>query len=330
MAKNYSTEPHLLAKNLTDPSKSVYYVPDASLPCLSCGDQNPFNLIPKKRLFRLMRQYRVSSKVIKKLERFYNSDKDSIDLRGDDNLGARILIQEVEDIILRTLKKKYRDPSANFIPYFDAEMSGKVALHCCACGPSSSGKSTIISKIIEHNFPDRKNWILSPTAQSDPVWRNLQAVLGKKKVKLVNTSDITHPISLEHDIGRGNTVTFDDQDVIQPANARYTSDLCSQALYEGRHMTDKEGKGIVCFSILHDAFSRTVKSVKSSSIESSRVIIFPNQQPHVAKKIMRLRLGYSAEQIKEVLDFITPKDRWAVLYQHVPSAVITKTGVLLI
>ena len=50
MAKNYSTDPHLLAKNLADPSKSVYYVPDASLPCLSCGDENPFNLIPKKKL----------------------------------------------------------------------------------------------------------------------------------------------------------------------------------------------------------------------------------------------------------------------------------------
>ena len=108
MAKKYSTQPHLLARNLNDPSKSVYYVPDAALPCLSCGDENPFNLIPKKRLFRLMRQYRVSNKVIKKLQRFYNSDKDTIDLRGDDNLGARILIQEVEDTILRSLKKKKR------------------------------------------------------------------------------------------------------------------------------------------------------------------------------------------------------------------------------
>ena len=329
MAKLYSVKPCLLAKNLADESKNVYFVPDAALPCLSCKE-NPFNLVPKKKLFSLMKRYRVSNKVVRRLQKFYNSDKDAIDLRGDDNLGARIMIQEIEELILNSLKKNYRDNSADFIPYFDAEMSGKIALHGCAIGPSSSGKSTAISKIIQHNFGDRVNWILSPTASSDPVWKNLQRELGKKRVKLVNTGDVNHPISLEHDIGRGNTVTFDDQDAIRRENARYCSDLCNQALFEGRHLTDKEGKGVVCFSILHDGFSKKVKSVKSTAIEASRVILFPNQQPHVAKKVMKVRLGYSAPQIKQVFDFVQPSDRWVVLYQHCPAAVITKTGVMLV
>ena len=277
-----------------------------------------------------MKRYRVSNKVVRKLQKFYNSDKDAIDLRGDDNLGARIMIQDIEDIILNTLKKKYRDSSAEFIPHFDAEMSGKIALHCSAIGPSSSGKSTAIASIIQNNFADRVNWVLSPTASSDPVWKNLQKELGKKKVKLVNTSDVNHPISLEHDIGRGNTVTFDDQDAIKPENARYCSALCDQALYEGRHLTDRDGRGVVCFSILHDGFSRKVKSVKSTAIEASRIIIFPNQQPHVAKKVMKVRLGYTAQQIKQIFEFVQPTDRWVVLYQHCPAAVITKTGVMLV
>ncbi|HIB89658.1 TPA: hypothetical protein EYO57_21130 [Candidatus Poribacteria bacterium] len=267
---------------------------------------------------------------MRKLQKFYNSDKDALDLRGDDNLGARIMIQEIEDLILNSLKKNYRDSSADFIPYFDAEMSGKIALHACAIGPSSSGKSTAIAKIIEHNFPTRVNWVLSPTANSDPVWKNLQKQLGKKRVKLVNTGDVNHPISLEHDIGRGNTVTFDDQDAIRSENSRYCAQLCDQALYEGRHLTDKDGRGIVCFSILHDGFSKKVKSVKSTAIESSRVILFPNQQPHVAKKVMKVRLGYTAPQIKQIFEFIQPSDRWVVLYQHCPAAVITKTGVMLV
>ena len=50
MAKTYSVNPCLLAKNVADESKSVYYVPDAALPCLSCKE-NPFNLVPKKKLF---------------------------------------------------------------------------------------------------------------------------------------------------------------------------------------------------------------------------------------------------------------------------------------
>ena len=329
MAKMYSVKPCLLAKNIADESKNVYFVPDAALPCLSCKE-NPFNLVPKKKLFALMKRYRVSNKVVRKLQKFYNSDKDAIDLRGDDNLGARIMIQDIEDIILNTLKKKYRDNSADFIPHFDEEMSGKIALHCSAIGPSSSGKSTAIASIIQNNFASRVNWVLSPTASSDPVWKNLQKELGKKRVKLVNTGDVNHPISLEHDIGRGNTVTFDDQDAIRPENSRYCSALCDQALYEGRHLTDRDGRGIVCFSILHDGFSKKVKSVKSTAIEASRVILFPNQQPHVAKKVMKVRLGYTAPQIKQIFEFVQPTDRWVVLYQHCPAAVITKTGVMLV
>ena len=39
-AKLYSKRPCLLAKDLNDESKDVYWVEDASLPCLSCKD-NP-------------------------------------------------------------------------------------------------------------------------------------------------------------------------------------------------------------------------------------------------------------------------------------------------
>ena len=124
-------------------------------------------------------------------------------------------------------------------------------------------------------------------------------------------------------------LVLDDQDAILPENEKFTSQLCSRAQYEGRHMT-KNDRGIVCFSIFHDGFSRRVKSLKSTNIESSRVILFPNQQRHVAKKVMKNRLGYSAAQIKEVFDFVKPKDRWIMLVQHCPSCCITKTGVLLL
>ena len=76
--------------------------------------------------------------------------------------------------------------------------------------------------------------------------------------------------------------------------------------------------------------SGSVKSLKSTNIESTRVILFPNQQRHVARKVMKSRLGLSAEQIKEIFAFVVPKDRWIMLVQHCPACVITETGVMLL
>ena len=216
------------------------------------------------------------------------------------------------------------------MPYYDPELSGRIALHTSAIGPSSSGKSTIVAQILENNFNDGTTiWIMSPTASSDPVWKHLQQELSKKRVRLVDTSKIVAPIDLETQIGRGNVIVFDDQDAVLPENERYTSALCSRAQYEGRHMT-KNNRGIVCFSIFHDGFSRRVKSLKSTNIESSRVILFPNQQRHVARKVMKNRLGYTSAQLKEIFEFVIPKDRWIMLVQHCPACCITSTGVLLL
>ena len=325
-AKKYSNKPCLICKDLNDPSKSIYWVEDASLPCMSCKG-NAIDLVSQKEIFALKKKYRVSDKTLQKITNFYKSDKEVLDLK---DLGSKIMMEEIEDVILKQLKSKYRDPNASFMPYYDSELSGQIALHTSLYGPSSSGKSTICSKIIEHNFAQGSIiWVLSPTATSDPVWKNLQKTLGKRKVRLLDTKKVIAPIDLEQ-IGRGNILIFDDQCAVRPENERYTSQLCSRALYEGRHMTSKDGRGIVCFSIFHDAFSRSVKSIKSSAIESSRVILFPNQQRHVCKKVMKNRLGFSASQISAIFAFVEPKDRWIMLVQHCPSCVISKTGVMLL
>ena len=330
-AKLYSKRPCLLAKNMNDESKDVYWVEDAPLPCLSCKGVSPLSLVTKKQIFQMKKKYRVPDGVIKEIEKFYQSDRETLNLKKQDSLGARISVQDLENLILGSLKRKYRDPNSRLIPFYDPELSGRIALHTSAIGPSSSGKSTIISKILEANFQNGTTiWIFSPTATSDPVWKEMQKEIGRKRVRLVDTSKIVTPIDLETQIGRGNVIVFDDQDAVLPENERYTSALCSRAQYEGRHMTDKHKRGIVCFSIFHDGFSRRVKSLKSTNIESTRVVLFPNQQRHVARKVMKNRLGYSSQQIKEIFDFVQPKDRWIMLIQHCPSACITSTGVLLL
>ena len=179
-AKIYSNKPCLLAKDMNDESKDVYWVEDASLPCLSCKD-NPLSLVSKKQMFALQKKYRVPSKVVKKIESFYKSDREMIDLKGESSLGAKIMVQEIENTSLGSLKRKYHDPNSQLLPYYDPELSGRIALHTSAIGPSSSGKSTIVKKILEANFQNGTTiWIFSPTATSDPVWKDLQKEQERK------------------------------------------------------------------------------------------------------------------------------------------------------
>ena len=326
-AKDYSKTPCLIARDLNDSSKNVYFVEDASLPCMSCSG-NALDLVTSKQMFALKKKYRVSDKILRQIQKFYKSDKEVLDLK---DLGSKIMMNEIEDTILNKLKREYRDPNAHYMPYYDAEMSGRIALHTFVCGPSASGKTTVTRDIILHNFNDGTIiWVFSPTADSDPVWKTLQKDMGKKRVRLINTNKIVAPIDLQSQIGGGNVLVMDDNDAIKDENEKYTSQLCSQAQFEGRHMTNKNGRGIVCFSIFHDGFSRRVKSLKSTAIESSRVLLFPNQQRHVCKKVMKNRLGYSAEQIRQIFNFVKPSDRWIMLTQHCPTVCISKTGVLLL
>ena len=126
-AKLYSKQPCLLAKDMNDDSKDVYWVEDASLPCLSCKD-NPLSLVSKKQMFALQKKYRVPSRVMKKIQNFYKSDREMIDLKGDTSLGAKIMVQEIEDTILGSLKRKYRDPNSQLIPYYDPEAGSPPSL----------------------------------------------------------------------------------------------------------------------------------------------------------------------------------------------------------
>ena len=129
-AKKYSNQPCLICRDLNDPTKNIYWVEDASLPCMSCQG-NALDLVSQKEIFKLKKKYRVSDKTIRKIQNFYKSDKEVLDLK---DLGSQIMMQEIEQVILKQLKTKYRNDTANYMPYYDAELSGKIALHTSLYG----------------------------------------------------------------------------------------------------------------------------------------------------------------------------------------------------
>ena len=104
-ARRYSKKPCLLARDLNDETRNVYWVENASLPCMSCQG-NAIDLVSHKEIYALKKKYRVSDKTIRKIQNFYKSDKEVIDLK---DLGSQIMLNEIEDKILRTLKTTYRD-----------------------------------------------------------------------------------------------------------------------------------------------------------------------------------------------------------------------------
>ena len=69
-AKEYSKNPVLIAKCQNNSKNDLYYVPEGILPCQNC-ETNPLELLTKKEIFALKKKYKVSAKLLKKVEECY-------------------------------------------------------------------------------------------------------------------------------------------------------------------------------------------------------------------------------------------------------------------
>jgi len=66
-AKKYSNNPVLIARDIHDEKKNIYYVEDSALPCQNCPEENPLNMLTKKQIWSLRKKYKISARVLKKL-----------------------------------------------------------------------------------------------------------------------------------------------------------------------------------------------------------------------------------------------------------------------
>ena len=200
--------------------------------------------------------------------------------------------------------------------------------HTQVLGSSSSGKSFTTALILEKNFKDCVVYIFSPTAKVDPAWVDLQKKMGKR-CKLIPSNEIQIDIPLS-EICRGCAAVFDDMDAVQQPSRVFLERLQSRLLFEGRHHTDKNGIGCCVFSVVHDAFQINSPGLKSSVVESTRVLCFPNVNKSICKKYWQKRLHWTSKEIKDVLAFIKRSDRWCMVYTHVPNLIICPHGVKLL
>ena len=149
--------------------------------------------------------------------------------------------------------------------------------------------------------------------------------MTKKRCKLVDSHKINQPISLDEiSKNKQNVLVLDDPESMSDENLKYISDLTSTALFAGRK------KGVICFVISHDAFSRRVRSIKASAQECTRCILYPQTQKHTVTKFLRHRMNMSSEIIRRIYKFLKKSDRWMCLVNSHPCCVLTKTGCLLL
>ncbi len=324
-AKEYSKTPILLAKCQNHEKHNLYYVPEGILPCANCKTTNPLELLSKKEIYALKRKYKVSAKLMALVSECYANSDDLINI-GDEckTLSSKIFVEELENKILNRLKKEVRIPSADWLPHYDPELIRQFNQHTFLTGPSGCGKSHLVARIIEKCLPEATAWCFGPMITSDPAFKNLQKAMTKRRVKLVDSAKIQTPIDISEISGnKTNVMVLDDPDSMGD-ELKFISDLCTKSLFHGRHL------GVLCFTISHDAFSRRVTSVKASSNECSRSILYPNIAKHVAVKFMKNRLNMSKDVITRIFNFVTNKDRWMCLINHHPCCVLTSTGCMLL
>ena len=137
------------------------------------------------------------------------------------------------------------------------------------------------------------------------------------------------PIPLTELVG-GPCLVIDDPDAVSQPAKQYINQLQSEALFHGRHHSGQDDIGMTVFSICHDAWAVGDRGLKSSNIESSRVICFPLLNRSITTKYLSKRLHWTSKEIKKVYTFLKRNDRWMCIYTHYPNLICTAHGCMLL
>ena len=327
-ARKYKN-PILVAKCRLNPKNNLYVVKEQLLPCDNQGTpENPLELLTKKEIFKLKTKYKVSGRLMHLVEKCYQNTENSINL-GDEckSLSGRIFVESLETMILDKLKKNIVCKQCKWIPYYNPENVSKFNNHTFLCGPSAAGKSTLCTEILKHNFDEVPCtiWAFGPMIKTDKAFRDLQKQLTRRKVKLVNSSEISAPLDLAEITTKNKlSILVNDDPDSQGAEQEFISDLTNKVLFHGRH------KNILAFVIAHDPFSRRVSHIKASSIECSRIVLYPSIGKHICTKVMKNRLNMPRETIDRIYQSLPKGTRWMMIQNSNPCLVLTETSALLL
>ena len=147
----------------------------------------------------------------------------------------------------------------------------------------------------------------------------------RDRCKLVNSSEITAPLHLSEITSKNKlSILVNDDPDSQGPEMEFISNLTNSCLFHGRH------KNCLAFVIGHDPFSRKVSHIKSSSVECSKIVLYPSIGRHLCTKVMKNRLNMSKEVIDRIYKSLPKGTRWMMIQNHNPCLVLTETSALLL
>ena len=328
-ARKYDKNAILVALDKQNPKNNLYVVKEQLLPCDNNNTpENPLELLTKKEIFKLKTRYKVSAKLMKVVEQCYQKSENTLDIGSEcKSLSGRIFVEELESMILDKLKKSIVCKACKWLPFYDPEAVSRYNNHTFLCAPSAAGKSTLCAQILAANFDEVPCtiWAFGPMIRSDPAFRGLQKDLTRRKVKLVNSSEISAPIDMSEITNKNKlSILVNDDPDSQGPEEKFISDLTNKVLFHGRHQQ------VLAFVIGHDPFSRKVSSIKASSVECSRIVLFPSIGRHICTKFMKHRLNMSRQIIDKIYNHLPKGTRWMMIINHNPCMVLTETSALLL
>ena len=223
--------------------------------------------------------------------------------------------KEINNRINNKLKKQLRfDKGSMIIPALN-EKDFNYSYY--ANGASGSGKSFIISKIIENDpHPDRKVFLFSRLLSQDP---SLQELYNSGKLKKIDTSE---PDEFpQFDELENSIVIYDD--IASDRNAEAIRQHQNDALCCGRH------RNICVFSTNHlcSEYSKTRNILN----EAKWVIGFPASNKYSVSQFMKERLAMKSDERKKWLKMCNQDNsRYLCFLVQYPNILLTSRSIVLL
>lgn len=294
----------------------------------------PLALIDPDDLLRVFKKYGLSKKEIRLVVNFYENFEDLGDAVTQ-SWKLKRAFEDIEQLMIQTLKTTYIDPTADLIPWFDGE-----SLRSCAfVAASNAGKTWMATDILLRPELSKAKVYVFTMNPEDPSITRLKD-RGKRYTIFVDLEKVRargKPLILERDFPKDSIIFYDDVlDALQ--NCRDPRKFClrktlvalmNRVLVKGRHhRSSRTSRGSCMFLCSH--LFKGGRDQSTLWAEVKNVFLFPSASKHQVMDFLKTKLMMHTKDAKRVLKH-SDKSRWVCLrLVEKPMAAIFQTGIMLL
>lgn len=289
----------LIAKDKAN-SKNIYWLPDSKdkLPTQKiCGD--PLKMLDEEEMLRVFKKYSLSKKQIQGLLEFYK-DPDLMEIDFDSDWKLKCAFNQIEKMIIKTLKTTYLNPCSDIIPHFDpSRMHGQAFV-----GPTRSGKTYAMCQVLlQDQFASTKVYVFTLN-EHDP---SIALLKKRKKSKTVfidlKKIDPNRQLRLRRDCSPDSILVFDDVMELprsDPLRANLIN-LMNETLSRGRHhKSRKDSNG--CSAMVAAHHFRSGMDSKTLWNEVSYLTIYRSSSPHKSYDFLTKTLNIHRKDVQRIFE----------------------------